>query len=84
MFTLRIVQPRHTENIFLGRSYALITEKDNPQTYKEIIDAGTYASNNIFAFLHSDTENEEHALLKEYIYYIVGSNGKTFQKISFR
>lgn len=83
MYTLRIVMENHTENIFLGKSYAVVTDADNPKHFKELAESKGYNTEYVYAEVHSDATQESIALSKSYKCYIMTESGKTFSNISY-
>lgn len=89
MFVLRrIVPDGDTVNTCIGDHYNLVLKKENTKEYKKTLDAWLLGlkrdDEDIYGFVVYKGDTEIMPLYKKSVYFIMMSNGQTFENISQR
>ena len=86
MFVLRrILNDVYVSNTIIGDTYSIYFKEGHPKDFNHLIEVNKLEdiADRIFAFIR-DSNGQEHPLYKNSRYYIMTSNGGTFESIKER
>ena len=86
MFVLRrILNDVYVSNTIMGDTYSIYFKEGHPKDFNHLIEVNKLedVADRIFAFIR-DSNGQEHPLYKNSRYYIMTSNGGTFESIKER
>ena len=86
MFVLRrILNDVYVSNTIMGDTYSIYFKEGHPKDFNHLIEVNKLedVADKIFAFIR-DSNGQEHPLYKNSRYYIMTSNGGTFESIKER
>ena len=86
MFVLRrVLNDAYVSNTIVGDTYSIYFKEENPEDFNLIVKINKfeYIADRIFAFIR-DSNGKEHPLYKNSRYYMMTSNGNTFEGIKER
>ena len=86
MFVLRrILNDLYVSNTIMGDTYSIYFKEGHPKDFNHLIEVNKLEDvvDRIFAFIR-DSNGQEHPLYKNSRYYIMTSNGGTFESIKER
>lgn len=86
MFVLRrILNDVYVSNTIMGDTYSIYFKEGHPKDFNHLIEVNKLEDvvDRIFAFIR-DSNGQEHPLYKNSRYYIMTSNGGTFESIKER
>ena len=86
MFVLRrILNDVYVSNTIMGDTYSIYFKEGHPKDFNHLIEVNKLEDvvDRVFAFIR-DSNGQEHPLYKNSRYYIMTSNGGTFESIKER